>query len=35
MHTPFAKNAHPTDLSLKGIGGENVTGSTVTISKSP
>nr|DAG53146.1 MAG TPA: hypothetical protein [Caudoviricetes sp.] len=32
---PNIKSAHPTDLSLKGIGRENAKGSTVTISESP
>ena len=31
---PLAQNAHPTDLSLKDLAGENGKGSTVTISES-
>ena len=35
MHTLLAQNAHPTDLSLNGMEGQNGKGSTVTISESP
>ena len=31
---PLIQNAHPTDLSLKDLAGENGKGSTVTISES-